>query len=162
MIEMWTTSWEGHRQEIQKLRYVEYRTDKPWGPVLRETVLLEVDITTASKWELSKFFKDVARMTKNYPEDDFVHAQFACTIENDDFPIKWFYIKHPKFVISHDMAFDTVILSKIFGQDHTAIHDHQHVIPLGRFFRKRQRSRWAYSKNKRDAYKCISNMILSF
>lgn len=166
MIEMWTTSWQGVRGDIKILRYTEFSTTKPWTSKRKEVNLFEIDVTTCTKLELADFFKKCARATEKYPQGEEygryadkvdAHVQFSCElVDGESFPIKWFYIKHPKFVISHDMAFDTVILSKVFGEDN------EHVIPLGKFFRKRLRSRWAYAKNRRDAYKCISNMILSF
>ena len=156
-VQVYTDDWGPEKYQVKTLRY-SLVTSEPYPRFGSEyKTLIEIDIESSTCFQLSLFFREVAKLAiKHRQESETSHVQFTAVLEDgEEMPMKWFWIKaeNKKFSIGHDMAFDTVLVKKHYGTFSIKI-------PLGQFSRKRKMSaKYAYANNKRDAYKCISNML---
>lgn len=140
-----TENWTPERLKIRKLIYCEYGSEKKNTNVPFD--IFEIDVTTCTRIELCQFFKKVSKFCGH---NNIEHSQFHAILDDGQrMPMKWFWIDVNGITISHDCAFDTILVKK--GRI---------PICIGMFRRERiWKSKHAYSKNKRDAYKVIANMI---
>lgn len=140
-----TDNWTPERLKIRKLIYCEYGPEKKNANV--PNYLFEIDVITCTHIELSQFFKKIAKFCG---KEKILHSQFNAILDDGTrMPMKWFWIDVNGITISHDCAFDTILVKK-----------NSLPIYIGMFRRKRVwNSKHAYSKNKRDAYRVIANLI---
>lgn len=140
-----TDNWPPERLKIRKLIYCNYGPEKKNANIPYD--VFEIDVTTCTRIELSQFFKKVAKFCG---KERIIQSQFNAILDDGTrMPMKWFYIDVNSITISHDCAFDTILVKK-----------NSLPICIGMFRRKRLwKAKHAYSKNKRDAYKVIANLI---
>lgn len=162
----WTDNWDSANPEtIHTLRYVLVKRQYSVKSGSTETVqsLFEIDVRTATMLEMSRFFKQIAKYcgsreylqnVKNSYQDG---TQFqADTSNHEAMFIKWFtvQVQGQPFRISHDCAFDTILVGKKFTSGSTLW-----ITKINRGRRRFRTCKHAYAKNKRDAYKIMSNLV---
>lgn len=140
-----TDNWTPERLKIRKLIYCVYGSEKKNTNAPFD--IFEIDVTTCTRIELYQFFKKVSKFCGH---NNIEHSQFNAILDDDTrMPMKWFWIDVKDITISHDCAFDTILVKK-----------NSLPIYIGMFRRKRVwNSKHAYSKNQRDAYRVIANLI---
>lgn len=165
---LYTDGWSKIANKIKKLRFVSFRRDASLKDAIYQknnmSVLKEIDVTSCSPQELASFFREAAKLTNSLSLDPTItHTQFACVLEDppeayaEGFPVKWFWIniQDRPYTISHDVAFDTVLVNKNY--DSTSL-----PMTLGTFRRvKLHKYKHAKAKQASRAYKVIANLIAS-
>lgn len=169
-IKVWTDNWGPEKIEVKELLWCKVERV---GYKSNTTVVFSLDALNCTAQEARNFFRKVAQHCVENPRDnESIHHQFKAVLLHpipngaelvEDFFVKWFWIevldKH--LMISHDIAFDTVLVKKRkFYEESSKFEDYQ-TLPLGGFFRKRwKRAKHAQAKQQRQAYKSMGNLIV--
>jgi hypothetical protein len=143
-----TTFWSEEKHDFTQLLYVNNHTKE---------VMFQTDLT--NKFETHLFFKNIAKFVKSKEVRNTINHervegyQFAVSENNGEIIfIKWFdLVIDEKNIISHDIAFETTLITKNNVQ-----------IPFGRFpmrYKYNSLAKYREFNIKAQAYKYIANQI---
>lgn len=170
VIKAWTDNWGPEKIEVKELIWCQVKRE---GYKNAEEVVFRLDLFTCTKHQAQAFFKRVSQHcldTRNTPEE--IHYQFKAVLKEaikngaelvTEFFVKWFWLEvlDTKIMLSHDVAFNTVLVKKRrFYTENNKFESHQ-TLPLGTFFRKRwSKAKHTHAKQQKQAYKCMGNLLL--
>lgn len=158
-IKIYTEDWEGNKILLDALLYCKVHSSK-------RNAFHNLFSVRAKDGALAVavFFRNCAKHAKKkqakiYIESDYnKYCQFFGAVAGEEFAIKWFFIECENYVLYHDIAFETTLLTKYKKENFLSGKKHGYRYPLGTFKNKRGFYREFAIKNQ--AYKLIANFVL--